>query len=257
MGYPTEEGGLGIRQLSDISKSFIAKLWRKKHPVARTDECCENYCNENLEHLFKRNNFSKNIWNVFRNQFGLEEVGGGINQEMMVWWTAKTHNPIHKVMIQIMPLLINCQIWKARCKKSMIKLNTDGCSKGNPEGCGGGGIFKENGINMVIVDLDSSLVISWVTGKMKPPWNLRHNIDTIQNTITTFDEFHISHCYREANKEANVLAKEGSVLENVKWYSSYQELPKQARGICYMDKHQFVSFKIRGSNSSFIFDDNG
>ncbi|KAH0702556.1 hypothetical protein KY285_016834 [Solanum tuberosum] len=116
---------------------------------------------------------------------------------------------------------------------------------------------KENGINMIIVDLDSSLVISWVTGKMKPPWNLRHNIDTIQNTITTFDEFHISHCYREANKEANVLAKEGSVLENVKWYSSYQELPKQARGICYMDKHQFVSFKIRGSNSSFIFDDNG
>ncbi|KAK4734377.1 hypothetical protein R3W88_008638 [Solanum pinnatisectum] len=124
------------------------------------------------------------------------------------------------------------------------------CSKGNPRACGGGGIFKghhgefisafsaplvstnvaeslapcigiewckENGINMVIVDLDSSL----------------------------------------ANKEADVLAKEGSELENVKCYSSYQELPKQARGICYMDKHQFVSFKIRGSNSSFIFDDNG
>ncbi|KAH0761802.1 hypothetical protein KY290_017875 [Solanum tuberosum] len=247
MGYPTEEGGLGIRQLSDISKSFIAKLWRKKHPVARTDECCENYCNENLEHLFKRNNFSKNIWNVFRNQFGLEEVGGGINQEMMIWKARCKKRPKLKILITS---------WTFP-PSSMIKLNTDGCSKGNPEGCGGGGIFKENGINMIIVDLDSSLVISWVTGKMKPPWNLRHNIDTIQNTITTFDEFHISHCYREANKEANVLAKEGSVLENVKWYSSYQELPKQARGICYMDKHQFVSFKIRGSNSSFIFDDNG
>ncbi|WMV20307.1 hypothetical protein MTR67_013692 [Solanum verrucosum] len=159
-------------------------------------ECCENYCNENLEHLFKRNNFSKNIWNVFRYQFGLEEVGGGINQEMMVWWTAKTHNPIHKIMIQIMPLLISCQIWKARCKKRQSWGmwwwgNFQGSSRGiclsfsaplvsnnvaeslalsiGIEWC------KENGINMVIVDLDSSLVISWVTGKMKPPWNLRHS----------------------------------------------------------------------------------
>ncbi|KAH0686273.1 hypothetical protein KY284_016826 [Solanum tuberosum] len=232
----------------------MIKYCSKKHPVARTDECCENYCNENLEHLFKRNNFSKNIWNVFRNQFGLEEVGGGINQEMMVWWTAKTHNPIHKVMIQIMPLLINCQIWKARCKKSMIKLNTDGCSKGNPEGCGGGGIFK-----VITGNLSQLFRPLWYPTMLLSLWLcvLELNGARKMNTITTFDEFHISHCYREANKEANVLAKEGSVLENVKWYSSYQELPKQARGICYMDKHQFVSFKIRGSNSSFIFDDNG
>lgn len=42
-------------------------------------------------------------------------------------------------------------------------------------------LFKENDVSKIIIDLDSSLIISWVIGKMKPPWNLWHKIESILN----------------------------------------------------------------------------
>lgn len=97
----------------------------------------------------------------------------------------------------------------------MFKLNIDGCSKGNSGKSGGGGVIrghqgeviaafatpfgiqtnnaaeslalfvglkwcKDQRIDKICVELDSLLVVNWINGKIKPPWNLRHNVEEIQ-----------------------------------------------------------------------------
>ncbi|XP_018633360.1 uncharacterized protein [Nicotiana tomentosiformis] len=316
---------------------------------------CDNPMSEDVEHIFRKSNLSKNIWNAFRNQFGINDSRGGIRHAMLGWWFANFQNPIQKLMLQvIIPLLINWHIWKARCRKKydqerfyipkvahyifhdttiiihkqfrqidvasnwkkclsicetakpklniiratwklpqpgMFKLNTNGCSNGNPCKSGGGGVVrvhqgeviaafatpfgiqtnnaaeslalciglkwcKDQRINKICVELDSSLVVNWVNGKIKPPWNLRHNIEEIQKIMITFEAFHVTHCYREANRVADALAKEGSERTSTKWYFSAHELPSQARGLCFMDKDKLASFRIRASKTTFVYDAN-
>ena len=51
-------------------------------------------------------------------------------------------------------------------------------------------------------------------------------------------EVSISHCYRETNQVVDFLAKLASSSGNGIFYFSYQQLPKEAKGLFQLDRWQ-------------------
>ena len=62
----------------------------------------------------------------------------------------------------------------------------------------------------------------------------------------------ITHCYREANKPSNRLAKLGANMGVDTLFDSFAALPPLVRGDIRMDRLGFPSFRRRSRSSFFI-----
>lgn len=127
---------------------------------------------------------------------------------------------------------------------SILKLNIDGASKGNPRLAGCGGILRDSngemimafseflgwgsnnfaeisallsgllicyqiGVPKVLIESDSKLLVQWFLNECEPPWALL----TIWRNILQISELRdisIQHIYRERNATADKLAKQGA-----------------------------------------------
>ena len=134
--------------------------------------------------------------------------------------------------------------------KGWVVFNTDGASKGNPGSAGGGGVLrgdrgewkwaftenmgycssmkaelkailrglriaKEKGVSRLLVRSDSTVLVGMLRGEMEP--NPEHGALIEQCKRLVQEEswkVQISHCYREANKVADMLANIGVTLNN-------------------------------------------
>ena len=72
------------------------------------------------------------------------------------------------------------------------------------------GLCLENGISVVEIELDSSTAISLVSNNLVSNGDLSGLIDDCRETLLHLPRFKLSHCFREANFCADVLAKMGS-----------------------------------------------
>ncbi|XP_027090440.2 uncharacterized protein [Coffea arabica] len=158
------------------------------------------------------------------------------------------------------------------------KINSDGCSKGNPGLSGGGGVLRDEQGNFLVgyscffgrltslhpelkallfgvrlclergytdlhIEADSLVLINMVQGIYACPWRLQQDMEELMTYRPHFRG--ISHCYREVNRPADTLANIGVELMRDCIFDSFAMLPKMARGNIRMDRLGLPSFRAR------------
>ena len=157
--------------------------------------------------------------------------------EFLYLGMTEKHNPVKaKIQVQWLPPPVN---W--------VKLNSDGSSMGNPGLAGGGGLIRNergewikgyaraigittsvaaelwalrDGICLcsalnfpaVIVELDSKLVVDLLNKELDNPNGIDVLVSDCRESLKAIPCVRIQHCYREANKCADALARRGALL---------------------------------------------
>lgn len=159
-----------------------------------------------------------------------------------------------------------------------LKLNTDGCSLGNPGISGGGGVLRDSsgavlfgysipfgeltciqaefksllfgvqqcllrGFSRIQVEVDSLVLVNILLQKVKCPWLIRSEHDELLAIQGL--EWTVAHCYREANQVADALAKVGAWSEDIVLYTSQSDLPRLARGALGLDRSKTPVIRVR------------
>ena len=163
------------------------------------------------------------------------------------------------------PYLYECRIvrWEAG-GYGCTTLNTDGCAKGNPGVSGGGGVLRDSGGHVLVafsaylgegsslraetlaallgiqlclgkgvaprvIQSDSLLLTEILQRRYHCPWRIRREVEQIWHLV---GEARFVHCYREANKVADILSNVGvsHPQQLVRVYDSELGLPVLARG---------------------------
>ncbi|XP_060210336.1 uncharacterized protein LOC132637234 [Lycium barbarum] len=206
---------------------------------------------ETQEHLFHDSMISKDIWKE-RCKSRFEDIKMSKARvisntyQQMVLLVHKQFNTINPFMHwsnfmeiteQAKPLFKTTAVKWNFPGLGTLKLNSDGCSKGNLGPSGG--------------ESDSKLLVEWITGKSKPPWSLMDMVELIQHNLESIQDKTIHHIYRECNKLADSLANWGLSHRHTIWMNNFQELPRETRGELKVDKMQIPSFRNSIVKNSF------
>ncbi|XP_071901116.1 uncharacterized protein [Coffea arabica] len=178
------------------------------------------------------------------------------------------------------PMPLQCKIVRWRAAGTRIAtLNTDGCSKGNPRASGGGGVLRDSegrfligysvclgvstsllaevlallaglrfchqrGFTQVRVQSDSLVLVGILQCWFQCSWQIRREVFHIWQLAE--DSGHFSHCFRETNTVADILANEGLLhpLVQMKIYNHPCMLPQLARGALRLDRSGFPSLQL-------------
>ena len=161
-----------------------------------------------------------------------------------------------------------------------FKLNTDGCSKGNPGLSGGGGILRDVSgpfifafagcfgygtslqaeakalllglqlcvqrtmVRQLVVESDSRLLIQILTNNSQCPWSISGEVE--QCFTLSKGSIQFKHCYRQANKVADILANVRCTLsDSICLYEHLSSLPGIAMGEYRLDKLAYPSIRRR------------
>ncbi|XP_060203027.1 uncharacterized protein LOC132631469 [Lycium barbarum] len=211
--------------------------------------CCVNHAREDEDHLFLKGRIAR----MARNSFCIIQVK----------WNPPNNG------------------W--------VKINSDGCSKGNPGLSGSGGVIRNhlgnlvmayamnlniqtnnyaeaialksgidwcinNGKRKVMIETDSMMLIHWILDIAYTPWPLQNIILDIKTQLNFFEDKTINHCFRECNKVADCLANFGLNCNGTIWLDNSQMLPKEVKGEINMDKLQLPSFIMKHLKNSFYLD---
>ena len=158
------------------------------------------------------------------------------------------------------------------------KVNTDGCSLGNPGQSGGGGVVWDSrggfllgfacflgittslhvklkalvyGVNQCIakgylalhLEVDSLSLVRMISGDHACPWRLQVELDELMQHQQLFRS--VKHCYREANKPSDRLAKMGAMEGTDSVFTLFAVLPHLVRGDIRMDRLGLPNFRRR------------
>lgn len=159
-----------------------------------------------------------------------------------------------------------------------IKLNTDGCAKGQASLAAGGGIFRDSSSNILLafstyfgpmssleaegwallqglrlaqdhkfsnlqVETDSRILFLSLTGQTLIPWRLRSLFRLIWNFLPLIHSF--AHIYREANTVADSLANHGFNSRNFSVFQTRTDLPSHVKQIIRLDDLGLGSFRFK------------
>ncbi|XP_058076431.1 uncharacterized protein LOC131225019 [Magnolia sinica] len=149
-------------------------------------------------------------------------------------------------------------------------INVDGLALGNPGPFGGGGICRDEngaflfafhegyslgsnvhaelraihdglllcfskGLKNIILELDSQLLIDFLTGRASPGWKWRFWISRI-NQLVASGHVKFAHILREGNALADAMAKLGSQEQSSRLLISYTALSPLVRGLLFLNK---------------------
>ncbi|KAF5465389.1 hypothetical protein F2P56_015402 [Juglans regia] len=158
--------------------------------------------------------------------------------------------------------------WK-KPRVGWVKLNTDGCSLGNPGRSGIGGVIRDDqgnlrlayaqqipegtnnnaelisllhglrncremGLQLVEVEMDSNILVNRLRKRNCGIWYLEDFWEEIMQLLSS-TRYTVNHIYREGNGLADSLAKLGAAGSLSCWRNSV-ELPTQVKGIYRVDK---------------------
>lgn len=107
-----------------------------------------------------------------------------------------------------------------------------------------------NGLDNIILECDSLLVIDMIIGKSKVLWQMMDIIKQIQNIFSQVNCV-TCHYFRESNQVANALVK-WSIKNDELNTSSWFDLPATAKGPYRMDCLLVVSFRHRQRKNFFV-----
>nr|XP_027082134.1 uncharacterized protein LOC113704429 [Coffea arabica] len=259
--------------------------------------CCASPEVETTEYVFATGDLARQVWHFFGDSVGVAWTGLAFRVCMAAWWQGKRGNKFLKFIHLVTPLLICWHIWKARngmkydgqkiegvrichARSYMLvswvrpshgglKLNTDGCSKGNPGESGGGGVLREasgrlilaflcnfglassmqaearallfgvrlclqRGFDSFEVELDSLVLVQVLNRTSRCPWSIYKEVYQLFGLLHHVPR--VRHCYRQANQVADTLASEGCRLGREEIYLAASALPQIARGAFHLDR---------------------
>ncbi|XP_070030420.1 uncharacterized protein [Nicotiana sylvestris] len=173
--------------------------------------------------------------------------------------------------------------------RGWVKLNVDGCSKGNPGLAGGGGIIRDHHGNMmkafaefygpcsnnlaeakallhgvklcsnsgflkVHVESDSMFTVNMINKRMLPSWQIKHIIEQIWEVTSTGD-FKFTHTFREGNTVADQLANLGVNSQNCAIFNEVVLLPTKVRASMKLDQDGLPNFLFKPRRNNFVIND--
>ncbi|XP_058089091.1 uncharacterized protein LOC131236018 [Magnolia sinica] len=200
-----------------------------------------------------------NWWATQTIQNFQEQVSSSYSNRVFPTFPALRHNRTASVLVK----------W-SHPTLGLMKLNVDGSAKGNPGFSGGGGICRKEdgsfifafsagygygtnnsaelraiydglelcllkGINRIMVELDSKLVIAILVGESRCPWHWKPWLDRINN-LRLSGTFTFHHILYEGNGPADSLVKVGSETQVKKCHDHFTSLPRQTKGLVFLDK---------------------
>uniref|UniRef100_M1DB97 RNase H family protein n=1 Tax=Solanum tuberosum TaxID=4113 RepID=M1DB97_SOLTU len=174
---------------------------------------------------------------------------------------------------------VTCVKW-IKPPDQWVKINTDGSALINPGRIGAGGIIRNQdgemilafatplgegsnnlaelraavfgmswlihlGYKNVILEVDSQLLVDWITLKAKPPWSINTQLQQLQRLINQTNNFRSKHTLREANNVADSLSKQSHKITCPQIYCNNQQLPREARAYYQLDMLGMASFRRR------------
>ncbi|XP_070011018.1 uncharacterized protein [Nicotiana sylvestris] len=171
--------------------------------------------------------------------------------------------------------------------QNQLKLNVDGCSKGNPRSAGAGSILRDHTGHMIMafavylgncsnnmaeilslkiglrwclqhgfisfsIESDLLLVIQMVKGNITPFWQIREEITQVQN-MTSQGFFQLERIFREGNLVADQLANLGERNKQKTFFIEDTTLPKQIKSTMKNEVNGSPTFRVRVKKGVFIF----
>ncbi|XP_019240872.1 PREDICTED: uncharacterized protein LOC109220861 [Nicotiana attenuata] len=77
--------------------------------------CCRKHQAETISHIFNTGHFAKAIWKNFTATVGFPFSEMPLNTLLLKWWSLKTKNEVHSLLIDTLPIIICWNLWKNRC----------------------------------------------------------------------------------------------------------------------------------------------
>ncbi|KAM7461730.1 hypothetical protein LguiA_029851 [Lonicera macranthoides] len=178
--------------------------------------------------------------------------------------------------------LIKNRIWVTQWVKphnGRVKLNADGCSKGNPGHAGGGCLLRNDqgrliwaqadyfgltsnmvaetrallmgirkcvweGWSNIEVEVDSLILVQVVKQQIRVPWCIHFELKEIMHLLGQVN-FQISHIYRESNKCADFLANIGCKERVFLNFVEFESCPHYLKGLLKIDRAGLPSLRVR------------
>nr|XP_019067280.1 uncharacterized protein LOC109119268 [Solanum lycopersicum] len=196
-------------------------------------------------------------------------------------WTAliqKSEKCIHDIKVSMVKWIKPPDQW--------IKINTDGSALTNPGKIGAGGILRDKegklvmafstplgegsnniaeikavfigltwalelGFRNIMLEIDSQLVVDWISNKAAPHWSTTSQLEKIQHIIMQTHNFKCSHIFREVNWVADALSKHSHNTTAPQVYFNSNQLPKEAKAYYQMDLMNMPSFRRKKTKKIF------
>ncbi|XP_071923139.1 uncharacterized protein [Coffea arabica] len=205
--------------------------------------CCIDPQEERLNHMFCTGEAARQVWKVFEIQERRSSRISSARHMAIAWWIQPAPHRYFAFVYRLLPSLICWELWRARTSALMqgggYKVNTDGCSLGNPGMSGGGGLLRDSQEGFLFGFSCFFGVITSLHAELQA-LVYRVELDDLLRFQSLFQS--ITHCFREANKPSDRLAKMGATRGSDALFDSFVELPPMARGDIRMDRLGFPSF---------------
>ncbi|KAL0291297.1 UNVERIFIED_CONTAM: putative ribonuclease H protein [Sesamum radiatum] len=246
--YPTEEGGLGIRNLRDMVTAFsidtkphirdvipLLILWNIWN--LRNDSKYEGVA-------FKASTIIRKTMTYLHNL----QKSGIINTEHVkgdLFSINSLHINIQQKVQRQKAIIVH---WR-KPPEGWYKLNTDGASKGNPGISGADGILRDQsgkvifafqeplgnatnnqtelsaiyrglqicfsrGLHKIWIETDATAVIKLISAPQRGAWNLQTTLQNISKILSQ-KEHKLSHIFREGNQVADFLANQACYIQQL------------------------------------------
>ncbi|XP_058111614.1 uncharacterized protein LOC131254927 [Magnolia sinica] len=160
-------------------------------------------------------------------------------------------------------------IWR-KPLSGWVKLNIDVLARGNLGAAGGGGVGRGErskflfgfhtgygvasntraelwtihdglqhclhlGYPNILVEINSLLVVNFLSGDAVPGWKWKVWIDRINN-LSKCRNVNFVHTFREGNRPVNALAKLGNECQRSSLFLDHFDLPLMVRGLLFLDR---------------------
>jgi len=101
----------------------------------------------------------------------------------------------------------------------------------------------QHGYQKIHLEVDSELVIKWLSKQITLPWILQQYIRELQNLIQQLEQFKCTHTYREANNTADYLSKFSHTSDIIQHFYIKQQLPILANGSFILEILDMSTFR--------------
>ncbi|XP_060179779.1 uncharacterized protein LOC132609685 [Lycium barbarum] len=253
--------------------------------------CCNTPIRDSMQHTLVEGQAAKYLWESFGSPLGIRHRNWPIKRILKLWRDTATHNSVHKLLVNIVPLVICWEIWRnwTACKygeqdrlyfrkmRHQVSWTIDAAlAKAFPSSIGHGTIsamksrggnqkqyfITLNGTNQrragshniaeattamegiqqclrlgykeIHLESDSQIIVDMLNARTTNNLKLKR---IILNTAKLMEhaEVKVTHCYREANQVADLLAKSVANVDISTQYNSYTQLPGNIKGSFFMD----------------------